>query len=181
MEVCSPISRSRMMGNCARRDTFNHPFCNQARHFSLFFLGAMLDRGNLLVVQTEQTIQLFQLQFLPQFRRDLEAGFLGFIPNISCLTRILEIPDVAELTLKLDDQLATRLSSVAREHYEGDPNVVVSDALCLLFLQPIRKERRRVAKVIDEIRTHAQAAGGITEKEIDQAVAAYRQRNKAVR
>ncbi|MCI0691789.1 hypothetical protein L0337_07235 [candidate division KSB1 bacterium] len=82
---------------------------------------------------------------------------------------------MSELVLQRDDQLATRLSIVAREHYNGDPNAVVSDALRLLFLQPIRKDRRKIARLIDEIRAEVQAAGGVTEKEIDHLIKEYRQ------
>ncbi len=49
---------------------------------------------------------------------------------------------MAELVLRIDEQLASRLSLVAREHYDGDQNAAISDALLLLFLQPIRKDRR---------------------------------------
>lgn len=82
---------------------------------------------------------------------------------------------MAELVLKLDDQLASRLSLLAQEHYDGDQNAVISDALRLLFLQPIRKDRRRLARLIDEIRAEVRAAGGVAEKEIDRLIKEYRQ------
>jgi predicted transcriptional regulator len=86
---------------------------------------------------------------------------------------------MAELVLKLDDHLATRLSMIAQEQYDGDPNAVVSDALRLLFLQPIQKDRRKIAQLIDDIRVEVQAAGGVTEKEIDQLIKEYRQQKRA--
>lgn len=86
---------------------------------------------------------------------------------------------MSELVLRLDDQLATRLSSIAQEQYDGDPNAVVSDALRLLFLQPIRKDRRKIARIIDEIRAEVQAAGGVPEKRIDQLIKKYRQQKRA--
>jgi len=86
---------------------------------------------------------------------------------------------MSELVLKLDDQLATRLSILAQEHYDGDPNAVVSDALRLLFLQPIRKDRRKIVRLIDEIRAQVQAAGGVTEKKIDHLIREYRQQKGA--
>ncbi len=86
---------------------------------------------------------------------------------------------MAELILKLDEELAIRLSTLAQEQYNGDPNAVVSDALRLLFLQPIRKDRRRLARLIDEMRAQVQAAGGATEKEIDRLIGEYRQRRRA--
>lgn len=85
---------------------------------------------------------------------------------------------MTEMALKIEDHLAARLSKVAHEHYDGDQNAVVSDALLLLFLQPIRKDRRRLARLIDEIRDQVQAAGGVTEKDIDRLIAEYRQNKK---
>jgi hypothetical protein len=86
---------------------------------------------------------------------------------------------MAELVLKLDDQLATRLSTTAQEQYNGDQNAIVSDALRLLFLQPIRRDRRRLAHLIDEIRAQVQAAGGVTEKQIDRLISEYRRHKRA--
>ena len=85
---------------------------------------------------------------------------------------------MSELVLRLDDQLATRLSIIAQEQYDGDPNAVISDALRLLFLQPIRKDRRKIARLIDEMRAQVQAAGGVTEKKIDQLIKEYRQQKR---
>ncbi len=86
---------------------------------------------------------------------------------------------MAEMALKIEDHLAARLSKVAQEYYDGDQNAVVSDALLLLFLQPIRKDRRRLARLIDEVRGQVQAAGGVTEKDIDRLIAEYRQSKRA--
>jgi hypothetical protein len=52
-------------------------------------------------------------------------------------------------------------------------------ALLLLFLQPIRPERRRLAQVIYEMREQAKAAGGVSEKDIDLLVREYRKSKKA--
>lgn len=38
------------------------------------------------------------------------------------------------------------------------------------FVQPIRKDRRKIARLIDEIRAEVQAAGGVSEKEIDHQI-----------
>ena len=82
---------------------------------------------------------------------------------------------MAELILKIEDSVASRLSKVAHEHYDGDQNAAVSEALLLLFFQPIRKERQRLARLIDEIRGQVKAAGGVTEKDVDRLIAEYRQ------
>ena len=47
------------------------------------------------------------------------------------------------------------------------------------FVQPIRKDRRKIACLIDEIRTEVQATGGVTEKEIDHLIKKYRQQKRA--
>lgn len=67
---------------------------------------------------------------------------------------------MTELVLKIDDHIASRLSKIAEDEYNGDKNAVVADALLLLFLQSTPKERRELAKLIYEIRTQVQAAGG---------------------
>jgi hypothetical protein len=85
---------------------------------------------------------------------------------------------MAELVLKIDDGIASRLSKLAHENYDGDQNAAVSDALLLLFFQPIRKERRQLARLIDEICGQVKAAGGVTEKDIDRLIAEYRQDKK---
>lgn len=85
---------------------------------------------------------------------------------------------MAELVLNIDDSVVSRLSKVVHENYDGDQNAAVSDALLLLFFQPIRKERRRLARLIDEIRGQVKAAGGVTEKDIDQLIKQYRQSRK---
>lgn len=68
-----------------------------------------------------------------------------------------------------------RLSKVAHEHYDDDRDAAISDALLLMFLQPIRKDRRRLARLIYGIREQVQVAGGVAEKDIDRLVKEYRQ------
>ena len=70
---------------------------------------------------------------------------------------------MTELVLKIDDHLASQLSMIAEKHYNGDQNAALSDALLLLLLQPIRQDRRKLAKLIDEIRYQTSVIGGVTE------------------
>jgi hypothetical protein len=86
---------------------------------------------------------------------------------------------MAELALKIEDYLFSRLSKVANEQYDGDQNAVIADALLLLFLQPIRKDRRRLARLVYELREQVQAAGGVAEKDIDRLIREYRERKRA--
>jgi len=88
---------------------------------------------------------------------------------------------MTELIFKVDDNLASRFSSVAKERYNGDKNAAMSDAFLLLFLQPIRNDRRRLAGLIDEIRAQVRDASGITEKDIDKKIAEYRRKKRAGR
>lgn len=88
---------------------------------------------------------------------------------------------MTELVLKNDDHVASRLSKIAHEEYNGDQNAVVSDTLLMLFLQPIPKARREMVKLIYEIRTQVQAAGGVTEDEIDHLIKQYRKKKRAGR
>jgi len=81
---------------------------------------------------------------------------------------------MTQLVLKVEDQIAFRLSKLAREEYHGDQSAAVSDALLLLFMQPIPKDRRDLAKLIYEIRTQVQSAGGVIEYQIGQFIKQYR-------
>jgi hypothetical protein len=86
---------------------------------------------------------------------------------------------MSELVIRLDDQLASRLSEVVSEHYNGDQNSAVADALLFFFLQPIRKDRRRLARLIYEMREQVQAAGGVAEKDIARLIKEYRRGQRA--
>lgn len=86
---------------------------------------------------------------------------------------------MTELVLKVDDQIASHLSKIAQEEYGGDQNAVISDALLQLFLQPIRKDRRELAKLIYEIRTQVHSVGGVTDKEIDNLIKQYRKKKSS--
>jgi hypothetical protein len=68
------------------------------------------------------------------------------------------------------------LSAKGKKHYDRNPNTVVTNALRLLFLQPIRQDRRKIALLIDEIRAEVKAAGGVAEKNIDHLIKEYRQK-----
>jgi hypothetical protein len=85
---------------------------------------------------------------------------------------------MSKFVVRIDDQLALRLKRIALEQYDGDENAVISDALLLLFLQPIKPVRRRLAKLIYEVREQVQAAGGVAEKDIDHLIREYRQSKK---
>lgn len=86
---------------------------------------------------------------------------------------------MSEFVVRIDDQLASHLSRVAQERYNGDQDAAITDALMLLFLQPVQPERRRLAQLIYEIREQVQAAGGVTENDITRLVREYRTGKKA--
>ncbi len=86
---------------------------------------------------------------------------------------------MTKLVLKLDDNLALHLSCLAQEQYDGDENAVISDALLLLFLQPLHKERRQLARLIYDMRDQVQSTGGISENDIDQLRNKYRQQKSS--
>lgn len=88
--------------------------------------------------------------------------------------------NMTELVLQIDEHIAHHLSKIAKEEYDGDQNAVVVDALLLLFLQSIPKERRELAKLIYEIRNQVQSAGGVTENEIDDLIKNYRQKKRSL-
>lgn len=70
----------------------------------------------------------------------------------------------------------SRLSKIAPEIF-GDQNATIADAL--LSLQPIRKDRRRLARLVYELREQVQTAGGVTEREIERLIREYRERKRA--
>lgn len=86
---------------------------------------------------------------------------------------------MSELVIRLDEQLAAQLSELASHNYNGDQNAAISDALLLFFLQPLRKDRRRIARRIYEMREHAQKSGGVSESKIANLVKEYRQQKRA--
>lgn len=86
---------------------------------------------------------------------------------------------MTQLVLKVEDHIAVRLSKLAQEEYNGDQNAVVSDALLLLFMQPIPKDRRDLAKLIYEIRTQVQSAGGVSENDIDDLIEQVRKEKRS--
>lgn len=86
---------------------------------------------------------------------------------------------MSELVIRLDEQLALQLSEIASHDYNGDQSAAISDALLLFFLQPLRKDRRRVAKLIFEMREQVQKAGGVSDKEITRLIKEYRQQKRA--
>lgn len=81
---------------------------------------------------------------------------------------------MSEFVVRIDDHLASHLSRVASEQYNGDQDAAISAALLLLFLQPIQPGRRKLARLIFEMREQAKAGGGVSEKEIDRLVCEYR-------
>lgn len=85
---------------------------------------------------------------------------------------------MTQLVLKVEDHIAFRLSKLTQEEYNGDQSAAVSDALLLLFMQPIPKDRRDLAKLIYEIRTQVQSAGGVIENDIDDLVERYRKKKR---
>ena len=86
---------------------------------------------------------------------------------------------MSEFVVRIDDQLASHLSRIAHERYNGDQDAAITDALMLLFLQPIQPERRRLAQLIYEVRKQVQPAGGVTEKDVTRLVREYRKDKKA--
>ncbi len=84
---------------------------------------------------------------------------------------------MSEIVIQLDDQLASRLSRVASEEFNGDKSAVISEALLLLFLQPIAPKRRKLAQSIYELREQARNSGGVSDQEISQLVHRYRDGN----
>jgi hypothetical protein len=65
-------------------------------------------------------------------------------------------PQMTELVFKVDDNLASRFSDFAKEKYDGDQNAALSEALLLLFLQPVgmraRTQKRKLGTAEGKIK-----------------------------
>jgi hypothetical protein len=61
----------------------------------------------------------------------------------------------------------------------GDQIAALADALLLSFLPPIPKDCRRLARLVHELREQVQAAGGVTERDIERLIREYRERKRA--
>ncbi len=85
---------------------------------------------------------------------------------------------MTELTLKVDDALAIRFKEISEKKFHGDETLAFEYALKHLLSEGDR-EMLRLEQIVEQIQDEIENAGGVTEKEIDSFIAAYRQKKRA--
>lgn len=84
---------------------------------------------------------------------------------------------MTKITLKIDDDLAARFKDIASKKFDGDDTLAFEHALkCLLSEE--NREMLRLEQIVEQIQDEIETAGGVTEKEIDAYIAAYRHKKK---
>ncbi len=86
---------------------------------------------------------------------------------------------MTELTIKVDDSLALRFKEIAAKKFRGNDSLAFEHALKSL-LSDDERDLVRLEQIVHQIQDEIKKTGGVTGKEIDAYIAAYRLRkNKA--
>jgi len=80
---------------------------------------------------------------------------------------------MTELVLKVADDIAARFKKVSLQKFHGDETLAFEFALKNL-LSIEEQEMLRLEQIVDQIQEEIETAGGMTDKEIDAFIAAYR-------
>ncbi len=86
---------------------------------------------------------------------------------------------MTELVLKVADDIAERFKKVSLQKFHGDETLAFEFAVKHL-LSDEERGMLRFEQIFEQIQDEIEKGGGITEKEIDTLIAAYRQ-NKGAR
>lgn len=85
---------------------------------------------------------------------------------------------MTELIFKVDDDLAERFKEISLQKFHGDETLAFEYALKSLLSEEDR-EMLRLEQIVEQIQAEIETAGGVTEKEIDDYIAAYRHKKTA--
>ena len=85
---------------------------------------------------------------------------------------------MTELNIKVDDKLAKRFKELSSKKFHGDDSLAFEHALNTL-LSDEDLNMIRLEQIVEKIQDEIEAAGGVTEKEIDAYIAAYRREKSA--
>lgn len=83
---------------------------------------------------------------------------------------------MTELVLKVDNNLAERFKKISLQKFQGDESLAFEQALKSLLSED-ELDMIRLEQIVEQIQNEIKNAGGVTAKEIDAYIAAYR-RNK---
>jgi len=84
---------------------------------------------------------------------------------------------MTELTLKVDDHIASKFKQISMQKFHGDETLAFKFALKHL-LSDEERGMLRFEHIFEQIQDEIEKGGGITEKEIDTLIAAYRQKKR---
>ncbi len=85
---------------------------------------------------------------------------------------------MTELVLKVDDILAEKFKKISLQRFEGDEALTFEFALKSL-LSNDDLDMIRFEQIVEQIQDDIEAAGGMTDKEIDACIATYRKEKRA--
>jgi hypothetical protein len=85
---------------------------------------------------------------------------------------------MTELKLKVDDIIAEKFKEVSLQRFEGDDALTFEIAL-KSRLSNDELDLVRFEQIVGQIQDDIEAAGGMTEKEIDAYIATYRKEKRA--
>lgn len=84
---------------------------------------------------------------------------------------------MTELVLKVEDRLAAQFKQLSLQKFQGDEVLAFEFALKLLLSEKER-DLLRLEKIIEQIQDDIEAAGGLTDEEIDAYIMAYRRQKR---
>jgi len=80
---------------------------------------------------------------------------------------------MTELVLKVDNNLAERFKKISLQKFQGDESLAFEQALKSLLSED-ELDMIRLEQIVEQIQNEIKNAGGVTAKEIDAYIAAYR-------
>ncbi len=84
---------------------------------------------------------------------------------------------MAELVLKVDHHLAERFKKISLQKFQGNESLAFEQALKSLLSED-ELDMIRLEQIVEQIQDEIKNAGGVTGKEIDAYIAAYRNKRK---
>jgi hypothetical protein len=85
---------------------------------------------------------------------------------------------MTELVLKVEDGLAEKFKQISLQKFQGDEAFAFEYAIKSLLSEKER-DMMRLEQIIEQIQDDIEAAGGMTDEEIDALILAYRRQKRA--
>ncbi|GEM_PF-1020014 len=84
---------------------------------------------------------------------------------------------MTELVLKVDNNLAERFKRISLQQFQGDDSLAFEQALKSLLSEDVL-DMIRLEQIVEQIQDEIKNAGGVTAKEIDAYIGAYRRHKR---